>query len=142
MRVPAPLAAVAALLASCAGEPPPAATQARVAPAPAASPAAPVTRFDGRYAGAFTLLPDRTRVCPAAPAGEREVAVRNGRASLLFNPQVQQVLTGTVGTDGSVRMADGLDRAIATSGLFTDGGFRGEHRNGPCAYSVQMTKRG
>jgi hypothetical protein len=60
----------------------------------------------------------------------------------MFNPQVQQVLTGTVGADGSVRMADSLDRNIATSGIFTAENFRGEHRNGLCAYSVQMTKRG
>lgn len=133
----------AALLAACANEAPPAPTSAR--PSPAAAPAAPAlpnTRFDGRYAGTFALLPDRTRRCPEAPAGEREVTVRNGRASLLFNPQVQQVLTGAVGAEGSVRMADSLDRTIATSGLFTESGFRGEHRNGLCAYSVQMTKRG
>ncbi|CAA9262901.1 MAG: hypothetical protein AVDCRST_MAG08-2732, partial [uncultured Acetobacteraceae bacterium] len=118
------------------------APQARAAAPAAAAPAGPVTRFDGRYAGAFTLLPDRTRRCPEAPNVERELTVRNGRASLVFNPQVQQVLTGTVGADGSARMADSLDRAIATSGLFTEGGFRGEHRNGLCTYSVQMTKRG
>ncbi len=147
-RIAVPFAAAAAaLLAACAAEqPPPAAATAAqprsVAPAAAAAPAAPVTRFDGRYAGAFTLLPDRTRRCPEAPAVERELTVRNGRASLMFNPQVQQVLTGAVGADGSARMADSLDRTIATSGLFTDSGFRGEHRNGLCAYSVQMTKRG
>jgi hypothetical protein len=137
------------MFAACADEraPPATAQQARAAPAaaPAAEPAAPssvsVTRFDGRYAGPLALLPDRTRACPEAPAIEREITVRNGRASLMFNPQVQQVLTGTVGADGSVRMADSLDRGIATSGLFTEGGFRGEHRNGRCAYSVQMTKR-
>jgi hypothetical protein len=39
-------------------------------------------------------------------------------------------------------MADSLDRNIATSGIFTAENFRGEHRNGLCAYSVQMTKRG
>jgi hypothetical protein len=139
-RVHMPFAAMAAaLLAACAAEPPPRAATPTAATAP---PAAPATRFDGRYAGTFALLPDRTRRCPEAPAGEREATVRNGRASLLFNPQVQQVLTGTVGADGSVRMADSLDRTIATSGLFTESGFRGEHRNGLCAYSVQMTKRG
>ena len=143
MRTLVRLAATAALLTACAGEPqpPPATAQARATPA-AAAPAGPVTRFDGRYAGTFALLPDRTRRCPEAPAGEREATVRNGRASLLFNPQVQQVLTGAVGADGSVRMADSLDRTIATSGLFTESGFRGEHRNGLCTYSVQMTKRG
>ena len=137
--------AAAALLAACAdGAPPPAATApaARAAPAAAAVPAAPVTRFDGRYAGPLALLPDRTRRCPEAPNIERELTVRNGRASLALNPQVQQVLNGTVGADGSVRMADSLDRTIATSGVFDGyGGFLGEHRNGLCSYSVRMTKR-
>ena len=31
---------------------------------------------------------------------------------------------------------------IATSGVFDENGFQGEHRNGLCAYSVRMTKRG
>ena len=110
------------------------------AAAPAA-PAAPVTRFDGRYTGPLALLPDRTRRCPEAPLVERVITVRNGRAALALNPQVQQQLTGTVGADGSARMADSLDRTIATSGVFSENGFRGEHRNGLCSYSVRMTKR-
>ncbi len=123
-RLAAALATAAALLAACADERTPPATAQQARAAPAAEPAAPsasVTRFDGRYAGPLALLPDRTRACPEAPAIEREITVRNGRASLMFNPQVQQVLTGTVGADGSVRMADSLDRSIATSGLFTEG---------------------
>ena len=137
------LAALLAAAACSGGAPPPSAPAAAARPAPAAAaPAMPVTRFDGRYAGPLALLPDRTRVCPEAPAIEREITVRNGRASLALNPQVQQVLTGTVGADGSVRMADSLDRTIATGGVFSEDGFRGEHRNGRCSYSVQMTKRG
>ncbi len=141
---PPRLAAAAALLAGCAGEPPPPPPRPAAAPATAAAgaPSAPVTRFDGRYAGPLALLPDRTRRCPEAPPIEREITVRNGRASFMYNPQVQQVLTGTVGADGSVRMADSLDRTIATSGLFGADGFQGEHRSGLCAYSVRMTKRG
>lgn len=108
--------------------------------APAAQ-AAPVTAFDGRYAGSLTLNPDRSRACPPAPAGEREMTVRQGRATLLMNPQTRQVLTGTVGADGDVRMADSLDRTIATSGLFTEGRFMGEHRYGLCSYAVTMTRR-
>jgi hypothetical protein len=144
IRVLAPFSA-AALLAACANEAPPptAAAPARASPAAAAAPAAPVTRFDGRYAGVLALQPDRTRRCPEAPNIERELTVRNGRANLMINPQVQQALTGTVGADGSVRMADSLDRTIATSGVFDgNGGFQGEHRNGLCGYSVRMTKRG
>ncbi len=138
--VPALLAA-AVLLSACANNDPPAAAASR-APSTAAA-AAPVTRFDGRYAGVLALQPDRTRRCPEAPNIERELTVRNGRASLMLNPQVQQALTGTVGADGSVRMADSLDRTIATSGVFDgNGGFLGEHRNGLCGYSVRMTKRG
>jgi len=135
-------AALTVLLAACAGEerPPATARVARATPA-AAAPAAPVTRFDGYYAGPLALLPDRTRRCPEAPLIEREITVRNGRASLLYNPQVQQALTGTVREDGSVRMADSLDRTIATSGVFDGDGFLGEHRSGLCAYSVRMTKR-
>lgn len=133
------VACAALLLSSCADSPAPERAEARPRPAVAS---APVTRFDGRYAGPLTLLPDRTRRCPEAPLIEREITVRNGRASLMFNPQVQQVLTGTVGADGSARIADSLDRTIATSGVFDGNGFLGEHRNGLCAYSVRMTKRG
>ena len=114
----------------------------RAAQAAPATPAAPVTAFDGRYAGSFTLNPDRTRACPPAPVGEREITVRNGRASLLLEPRTQQVLGGTVGASGDVRMADTLDRTIATAGLFAEGRFMGEHRNGRCSYAVSMVKRG
>ena len=137
--LPALLAAAA-----CAGEAPPPAPRpaASAAPRPAEA-SGPVTRFDGRYVGTLALQPDRTRRCPEAPAIERELTVRNGRASLMLNPQVQQALTGTVGENGSVRMADSLDRNIATSGVFDgNGGFQGEHRNGLCGYSVRMAKRG
>ena len=141
IRPLAPFSAVL-LLAACAAEPPPRAAAPRT-PSTAAAPAAPVTRFDGRYAGPLALQPDRTRRCPEAPNVERELTVRNGRASLVLNPQVRQILTGTVGADGSVRVADSLDRTIATSGVFDgNGGFLGEHRNGLCSYSVRMTKRG
>jgi hypothetical protein len=137
----APPLAVALLLAACAGDPP-AATPAssRQAGQPPAA-AGPVTRFDGRYAGTLVLNPDRTRACPPAPVGEREIIVRNGRATLLLNPQVRQTQTGTVGAEGSVRLADSLDRTIATTGLFTEEWFRGEYRNGLCSYAVQMVKR-
>ncbi len=129
----------ALLAAACAGgeEPRPAA-----AARPARASGGPVTQFDGRYVGTLALQPDRTRRCPEPPNIERELLVQNGRARFMFNPQVQQALTGTVGEDGSVRMADSLDRTIATSGVLSEGGFRGEHRNGLCSYSVQMTKRG
>ena len=133
----------AALLAACAGGEPPTPAAAGRAPsaAAAAAPTAQVTRFDGRYTGPLALQPDRTRRCPEAPNVERELTVRNGRASLVINPQVRQMLTGTVGADGSVRMADSLDRTIATSGTFDGGAFLGEHRNGLCSYSVRMTKK-
>ena len=135
----APLAAAA-----CAGEQaaPPAPRAAAPAAARSAQAPGPVTKFDGRYVGTLALQPDRTRRCPEPPNIERELLVQNGRARLMFNPQVQQVLTGTVGQDGSVRMADSLDRTIATSGVLNEQGFRGEHRNGLCSYSVQMAKRG
>ena len=138
----APLAAAA-----CAGgEQSAQAPRAAAAPAEASRPAAqatgPVTRFDGRYVGTLALQPDRTKRCPEPTNIERELLVQNGRARFMFNPQVQQVLTGTVGQDGSVRMADSLDRTIATSGVLNEQGFRGEHRNGLCSYSVQMAKRG
>jgi hypothetical protein len=140
------LPALLAAAACAGGEAPPPASRAAAPAAAAAAPrpgaSGPVTRFDGRYVGTFSLLPDRTRRCPEAPFVERELLVSNGRASLMFNPQVRQVLTGTVGEDGSVRMADSLDRTIATNGVLGEAGFRGEHRNGLCAYSVQMAKRG
>jgi len=135
----------ALLAAACAGGESPPPTPRAAAPAAASRPAqasGPVTKFDGRYVGTLALQPDRTRRCPEPPNIERELFVQNGRARFNFNPQVQQVLTGTVGQDGSVRMADSLDRTIATSGVLNEQGFRGEHRNGLCSYSVQMTKRG
>lgn len=102
---------------------------------------APVTAFDGQYTGKLTLNPDRTRACPPAPAGERSITIRQGRATLLLNPETRQVLSGTVGTAGDVRMSDSLDRTIATTGVFSDGRFVGEYRNGLCTYAVSMTKR-
>lgn len=123
-------------------EPPPITVSATRAPREATqAPALPANRFDGRYAGTVTLLPDRTRVCPEPAAQERELIVRDGRAVLMLDPQNRQTLSGTIAPEGSVRMADSIDRNIATSGLFTTTGFRGEHRYGQCAYAVQMTKR-
>ncbi|MDO9710009.1 hypothetical protein [Paracraurococcus lichenis] len=111
-------------------------------PAAAAAPAAgPVTAYDGRYAGTITLNPDRTRACPAAPREQREITVRQGRASFLIVPQTRQTLNGVVGPAGDVRMADTLDRTIATTGAFAEGRFLGEHRNGLCSYAVSMTKQ-
>lgn len=127
------------LLAACEAPPlPPVA--ATLPPRAAEARALPVDRFDGRYVGTMTLSPDRTRACPAASNEEREITVRNGRAVFGINPQGRQVLTGTIAPEGSVRMADSIDRNIATSGLFTATGFRGEHRSGLCTYAVQMTK--
>lgn len=133
------------LLAACVNENViPAATEAqngRPAATSAESAGQPVTAFDGRYAGSFTLNPDRTRACPPAQVGERVITVRQGRASLLFNPQTRQVLSGTVGSAGDVRMSDTLDRTIATTGIFSGDRFMGEHRNGLCTYAATMTKR-
>jgi hypothetical protein len=140
------LAAALAALAACAEAPPPAATgTAAAAPAASTPPVrtgGPGTRYDGRYAGTLVLNPDRTRACPPAPEGEREITVRNGRATILLNPRIGQTQTGTVGPEGSVRMMDSLDRNIATTGLFAEDRFHGEYRNGPCSYAVQMMKRG
>lgn len=134
-------------LAACAEAPPAPPPAATAATTPAASPSSrapsgPVTEFDGRYVGKLELNPDRTRACPPAPAEEREIIVHNGRATFMLNPRVQQTQTGTVGRDGSVRMAGMIDRTIATSGVFSEAGFVGEYRNGLCSYAVQMTKRG
>ena len=137
------LLAALAVLAACAEASPPASTGATTAPTATGTPArtGPVTRFDGRYAGTLALNPDRTRACPPAPQGEREITVRNGRATFVVNPQIRQTQTGTVGAEGSVRMMDSLDRNIATTGMFTEDWFRGEYRNGLCSYAVQMPKR-
>ena len=40
-----------------------------------------------------------------------------------------------------MRMSDSLDRTIATTGIFANGRFQGEHRNGLCSYTVLMNKR-
>jgi hypothetical protein len=139
--------AVLLTLAACAEAPPappPAATATAGTPAaspPPRAPAGPATEFDGRYAGTLELNPDRTRACPPAPAEEREITVQDGHATFLLNPRVRQTQTGTVGRNGSVRMAGMIDRTIATSGVFTGTGFLGEYRNGLCSYAVNMTKR-
>jgi hypothetical protein len=135
------------LLAACQAEtppPPPPAARSAAAPRAAADPAqtGPVTAFDGRYSGTMTLNPDRTRLCQPAPAGELEITVRQGQASFVVNPATRQTLSGGVGRDGQARMSDVVDRAIATSGVFTPRGFIGEHRNGPCSYAVNMRRDG
>lgn len=140
MRACLPLLVLA--LAACTNETsiPEAATQIRASSGASAAPAAPVTSFDGRYTGEVTLNPDRTRACPQSATGQREINVRQGRATMLINPQTRQTLTGVTGADGSVRMADSLDRTIATSGIFTTEGFLGEFRSGVCSYAVHMRK--
>jgi hypothetical protein len=134
------------LLAACANETAiPEATDAaaaRASTAAASKPAAPVTAFDGSYTGRLTLNPDRTRACPPAPQEDRSITVRQGRATFLIDPAVRHVLTGAIGASGDVRMADALDRTIATTGIFTNDRFQGEHRNGLCTYTVLMNKRG
>lgn len=104
-------------------------------------PPAPITEFDGHYAGKVTLNPDRSRACPPAPAGDLTLDVRQGRATLEIDPANRRVLTGTVGASGDVRMAEALDRTIATTGIFDKGRFIGEHKVGRCTYAVSMAKR-
>ena len=110
--------------------------------ASASPPPARVVAFDGRWIGTIVLNPDRTRECPRAPSQEREITVTQGRATFVLNPQTRQTQTGLVAAEGSIRLADSLDRTIATTGLFADGVFLGEYRNGLCTYAVRMTKRG
>ena len=109
--------------------------------ASASRPPPRVVAFDGRWMGTITLNPDRTRECPRAPSQEREITVTQGRATLVLNPETRQTQTGLVAAEGSVRLVDSLDRTIATTGLFADGVFLGEYRNGLCSYTVRMTKR-
>ncbi len=143
MRHPLPIFGLL-LLAACANETalpeatsaPSGTATARAAPAPSR-----VTEFDGRWVGTVTLNPDRTRECPRAPSGEREITITQGRAVFALNPQIRQTQTGTVNADGSIRMVDALDRTIATAGLFADGLFQGEYRNGLCTYAVRLVKR-
>jgi len=107
-----------------------------------AAPAPPVTAFDGRYAVSFTLNPDRSKTCPPGPGDQRELLVTNGQATLTINAQNGQVLRGRVGEAGEARMADRLDRSIATTGQFIGDRFTGEHRNGVCGYAVAGRKQG
>lgn len=133
-----------AALGACAAEEPlaPLPSGGRLATAEPARGAGPVTGFDGRYTGSVTLNPDRSRVCRPAPTGEVELVVAQGRARFLFDPALRQTLSGTVGRDGSIRMADIVDNSIATSGVFTDHSFIGEHRNGRCSYAVTLRRQG
>lgn len=105
-------------------------------------PPARVVAFDGLWVGTITLNPDRTRECPRAPSPEREITVTRGRATFVLNPRTRQTQSGIVAEEGGIRMVDSLDRSIATAGVFADGVFIGEYRNGLCSYAVRMTKRG
>ncbi|MBY0332609.1 MAG: hypothetical protein K2X49_18295 [Acetobacteraceae bacterium] len=140
----APLTLLAGLLAlaACAeeGPPPPTVSGGRGTSGATAARAAavgPVTTFDGRYTGSVTLNPDRTRRCPDG-APEVEMNVRGGRGSLVINPAARQTLTGTVGSDGAIRLVDNVDRAIVTTGIISTQGFSGQHRNGLCTYAVSL----
>jgi len=133
------LAGIAALLAGCAAEPPLPPTQGGTAPATIRQ-AAP-TRFDGRYTGPLVLNPDRTRSCPKLDAQERVLTVQGGRGTLEIEPATRQILSGFVDSQGALRLADRIDRTIATEGIFTDSTFLGEHRNGLCSYAVRLRKR-
>ena len=64
--------------------------------------------------------------------------VRGGRGSLVINPAARQTLTGTVGSDGAIRLVDNVDRAIVTTGIISTQGFSGQHRNGLCTYAVSL----
>jgi len=130
----------AALLAGCAAEPPPL-PPTQGGTAPAAIRQAPPTRFDGRYTGPLILNPDRTRTCPKLDAQERVLTVQGGRGALEIEPATRQVLSGFVDSQGALRMADRIDRTIATEGIFTESTFLGEHRNGLCSYAVRLRKR-
>ena len=109
------------LLAACANETTiPEATDSaatRTTTAAASQPAAPVTAFDGTLCRPHDAEPRPHPGLPARPAQEeRSITVRQGRASFLIEPAVRHVLTGAVGASGDVRMADSLDRTIATTG--------------------------
>ncbi|MDB5372872.1 MAG: hypothetical protein JWP04_1514 [Belnapia sp.] len=104
-------------------------------------PPARVVAFDGLWVGTITLNPDRTRECPRVSSQDRRITVTQGRATFVLNPETRQTQTGPVAAEGSVRLVDALDRTIATTGLFSDGTFLGEYRNGLCTYAVRMTKR-
>lgn len=136
------LGALALGLAGCAADPAPTASAPRATASAPRPPAGPVTSFDGQYTGQIKLNPDRTRRCPPAPAQELTLTLRDGRGSFLVNPTTRQTLTGTVGQNGDIRLADSLDRTIATSGVFTEQGFVGEYRNGLCNYAVHLRKAG
>jgi hypothetical protein len=134
-----------ALLAGCADSPPPPPPPLRTAAPPAAGPAAPPAGasplYDGNYAGQSVGEPDRTRACRPAPRAEVLMQVRGGQASLLVEPELRQVLTGTVLADGTARLVDRIDRTIVTTGQITNGVFAGYHRNGPCRYTLRLEKR-
>ena len=128
-------------LAGCATDDPPTPSAPRsTASAAPRAPTGPVTSFDGRYSGQIKLNPDRTRQCPQAPAQDLTLTLRDGRGTFLVNPATRQTLSGTVGQNGDIRLADPLDRTIATSGVFTEQGFVGEYRNGLCNYAVHLRK--
>lgn len=144
MRPRHAILAVALLtLAACANETslPEATSRQAGAPRAAAPPPARVVAFDGLWVGTITLNPDRTRECPQVAAQERRITVTQGRATFVLNPELRQTQTGVVAAEGTIRLVDALDRAIATTGVFADGTFRGEYRNGLCTYAVRMTKR-
>jgi hypothetical protein len=128
----------AGLLAGCDDVPPPPSTTRAAVPA---GPAGPVSRFDGTYAGRSTLEPDRTRACRQAPRSEVVMQVRDGRGSVVIDPELRQTLTGSVSADGTARLIDRIDRTVVTTGQIANGAFSGYHQNGPCRYSLRLDKR-
>ncbi len=141
MPLSRPLLLLAPLLvvAACAEEARP--TRGGTAPSSTAAPAGPVTRYDGRWGGTFTLVPLASQPCPPAPAGNLAMTINLGRGTVVLNPQTRQSLAGSVAADGSARFSDPIERVAALTGSFTDDRhFIGEYRSGRCTYSARFSR--
>lgn len=114
---------------------------ARPAAAVPAAPEPPVSRFNGRYVGTILLNPDRSRTCFPASTTERVMQVANGQVTVTINPELRQVLLGTVRPDGSLRARENLDRTIVLDGLLDGTQFLGTFTNGRCTFAVSLRRQ-
>jgi hypothetical protein len=101
-------------------------------------------QFDGVYAGTQTLTETSSVInysqCLKGPF-KRKLVVKDGRATYVFNPTYQGLVTGIVDADGDVsgnaaEPAGGVD----LSGRIEGGAFTGEIWSLYCTYSLQLKR--
>ncbi len=133
-------ALVALLLAACAGSeaPPQRGSGATPAAAPA-RPSAPITRYDGAFAGSVSATTS-AYTCAVPVRGTRGLVVNNGRVEADMTPGRGAPMRGAVQEDGSLRATDPIDRSNAVSGQIIGDQFVGAWANGRCNYTLNFRR--